>query len=74
VDGGGREEDLRTWAHHTNLHKLKDKAMVVAAGTDVSFVMALKYPGQRFEGWHCEDDTDDEGGGGGGGAAVSDDP
>jgi hypothetical protein len=44
------EEDLRTWARHPNLTKVKDKAMQAAAGSDVSFVMGLKYPGQRFEG------------------------
>lgn len=58
--GGGAEEDLQTWAHHNRLDKLKDKAFQAAAGSDVSFVFALKFQGQRFDGWKCEDDTDDE--------------
>jgi DNA repair and recombination RAD54-like protein len=72
--GGGKEEDLQTWAHHCELSKVRDKAFQKAAGTDVSFVFGLKYPGQRFAGWKCEDDTDDEAAGAadaGGGAAAT---
>eukprot|EP00039_Didymoeca_costata_P006492 m.90727 g.90727 ORF g.90727 m.90727 type:complete len:893 (-) comp13278_c0_seq5:46-2724(-) len=57
---GGKEEDLQTWAHHKRLDNLKDKALVAAAQDDVKFVFSLKFPGQRFPGYRCEDDTDDE--------------
>ena len=67
---GGSEEDLQSWAHHTKLNKLNDKAFVAAAGADVSFVFALKFQGQRFDGWKCEDDTDDEEGGAGASASA----
>jgi hypothetical protein len=60
AEGGAKEEAMGTWAHHTNLLDLKDKAMVAAAGQDVSFIFTMKYPGQRFEGYKCEDDTDTE--------------
>ena len=55
-----KEEDLNSWGHHKNTMDLKDKAMVAAAGDDVSFIFTMKFPGQRFEGYKCEDDTDTE--------------
>ena len=60
AEGGAKEENMGTWGHHTNLLDIKDKAMVAAAGQDVAFVFTMKYPGQRFEGYKCEDDTDTE--------------
>jgi hypothetical protein len=64
------EEDLQSWAHHSELSKLRDKAFQKAAENDVSFVFGLRYPGQRFDGWKCEDDTDDEEVGVGGAKSV----
>eukprot|EP00040_Diaphanoeca_grandis_P034440 m.213572 g.213572 ORF g.213572 m.213572 type:complete len:984 (-) comp33153_c0_seq2:157-3108(-) len=54
------EGDLLSWAHHEGVTGVRDKAMAAAAGDDVNFVFSLRYPGQRFEGFRCEDDTDDE--------------
>ena len=34
--------------------------MLAAKGDDVNFIFSLKVPGQRFEGYRCEDDTDEE--------------
>eukprot|EP00041_Stephanoeca_diplocostata_P032473 m.1040431 g.1040431 ORF g.1040431 m.1040431 type:complete len:965 (+) comp24155_c0_seq5:251-3145(+) len=56
----GTEDALQTWAHHKNGHGVKDKVMQRAAGDDVAFIFSLKIPGQRFEGFRCEDDTDTE--------------
>lgn len=40
---------------------MQDKVMQRAAGDDVAFIFSLKIPGQRFDGFRCEDDTDTEG-------------
>jgi len=56
----GEEGDMNTWAHHLGVVGLKDQTMLAAAGDNVGFTFSLKYPGQRFAGYQCEDDTDVE--------------
>ena len=60
-ENGAKEDNMKTWAHHFGTTGLKDKAMVEAGGSDVSFIFSMKYVGQKFPGFHCEDDTDGEG-------------